>query len=165
MKDAEGEVVSTDELMAWMVENVSIPIFSLYNEVVVNGAVGGLVMSEEDQGEAAGQMMVRIAQGAHPSSVSERLSAKNLLAINLAAARRWNLPIPIAFPLAGRVYRELPSAEPGEFENLESSNPDASFSESGQKFSGDTWYNYGYNMSRDPGMMAEHESWVLRGGP
>ena len=152
VREGDGRVVPTNELMAWMVEHVSIPIFSLSNEAVINGAVGGLVMSEEDQGEAAGQMLVRIAQGAHPSSVSERLSAKNLLVINLAAARRWNLSIPIAFPLAGRVYRELPA--------VESIAP-----ESGHKFSGDTWYHYTYNSDRDPGMLAEHESWLLRGGP
>ena len=152
VQDPEGDVVPTDELMAWMVENVSIPIFSLFNEAVVNGAVGGLVTSEEDQGEAVAQMVVRIAQGAHPSSISERLTSKNLLAINLAAARRWNLPIPIAFPLAGRVYRELPTVQPPP-------------PESGHRFDGDTWYHYSYNLDRGPGMAAEHKSWMQRGGP
>ena len=151
VRDAKGVVVPSDELMAWMVEHVSIPIFSLSNEAVINGAVGGLVMSQEDQGQAAAQMMIRIARGAHPSSITERLSAKNLLAINLAAARRWNLPIPIAFPLAGRVYRELPTAQ-------------IPSPESGHRFDRDTWYNYSYNFS-DPGTLAEHNRWMSRGGP
>lgn len=152
VRDVDGTPVPSEEVMAWMVENVSIPIFSLFNEAVVNGAVGGLVTSEEDQGEAVAQMVVRIARGAHPSSISERLSSRNLLAINLAAARRWSLSIPIAFPLAGRVYRELPSAE-------------TIAPESGQMLDGDTWYNSGYNTGGDPGMLTEHKSWMLRGGP
>lgn len=161
VRDAEGVVLPSDELMAWMVEHVSIPIFSLSNEAVVNGAVGGLVMNQENQGEAVGRMMIRIAQGAHPSSLTERSASPNLLAINLAAARRWNLPIPIAFPLAGRVYRELPAAE--------SIAP-----ESGQKFNHlahlahfnrNPWYHYGYNPDSDPGILAEHNRWMSRGGP
>ncbi len=152
VRDVEGDVVPTKELMAWMVEHVSIPIFSLSHEAVINGAVGGLVMSEESQGEAAAQMVIRIARGAHPSSVTERLAVENLLAINLAAARRWHLSIPIAFPLAGRVYRELPADE--------SLAP-----ERGQNLGGDIWYNDGYNLDRDPGILVEHKSWLLRGGP
>ncbi len=111
--DNQGGYVEQEELMSWMLENAPVPVFSMSDLAVVNGAVAGLVSGGYDQGWAAGQIVVRIARGAHPSSIQADTFVRNRLVMNLAAARHWNLSIPIAFPLAAHVYRTLPEKQGG----------------------------------------------------
>lgn len=111
--DNRGGYVEQEELMAWMLENAPVPVFAMSDLAVVNGAVAGLVPGGYDQGWAAGQIAARIARGAHPSSIHADAFAHNRLVMNLAAARHWNLSIPIAFPLAAHVYRTLPGGQGG----------------------------------------------------
>ncbi len=111
--DNQGGYVEQEELMAWMLANSPVPVFSMSDLSVVNGAVAGLVSGGYDQGWAAGQIAARIARGAHPSSIQADAFVHNRLVMNLAAARHWNLSIPIAFPLAAHVYRTLPEEQGG----------------------------------------------------
>jgi hypothetical protein len=106
--DEDGRHIEDAELMSWMLENSPVPVFALTNQAVSNGAVGGLVGDGEAQGNAAAQLALQIVRGAHPSSLMPVLPPRNLLVINLPAARNWGLRIPIAFPIAARVYRTLP---------------------------------------------------------
>ncbi len=112
--DNVGRYVEQEELMAWMVENSPVPVFALSNQAVFQGAVAGLVPYGYDQGVAAAEIAVQIVQGSPPASIDVTPAQRNLLVMNLAAAYNWNLPIPIAFPLAARVYRTLPATQGGQ---------------------------------------------------
>ncbi|MBN2004943.1 MAG: hypothetical protein JXA21_16410 [Anaerolineae bacterium] len=109
----QGGYVEQEALMAWMLENSPVPVFSMSDLAVINGAVAGLVSGGYDQGWAAGQIVGRIAHGVHPSSIQSDIFVRNRLVMNLAAARYWDLSIPIAFPLAAHVYRTLPGGQGG----------------------------------------------------
>ncbi len=100
--------MESKEVMSWMLENSPVPVFALTNQAVIHGAVGGLVVYGYDQGSAAGELVVKIGEGTHPALIITKIPSRNLLAMNLAAVRHWNLQVPIAFPIAARVYRTLP---------------------------------------------------------
>lgn len=109
-----GRYVEGDRVMEWMVTRAPVPVFALSNDAVVRGAVGGLVSSGYAQGETTAPVAVQVAQGASPGAISARAPYRNLLAMNLPAARNWGLPIPVSFPLAARVYRTFPADQGGQ---------------------------------------------------
>lgn len=106
--DSRGHYVEQAELMAWMLENSAVPVFAMSETAVRSGAVAGLVAPGYDQGAAAAEVALRIAQGSHPASIRTAIPAHNTLVMNLAAAANWRLPIPVAFPLVAHVYTALP---------------------------------------------------------
>lgn len=108
LENQDGERLTGEEVMAWMLLNTPVPVFALSDLAVIDGAIGGLVVSGYNQGAMAVERILRIIQGTHPSAVSPYVTGHNLLSMNLAAARFWNLQIPITFPIAARVYEDLP---------------------------------------------------------
>ncbi|MGC9467069.1 MAG: ABC transporter substrate-binding protein [Anaerolineae bacterium] len=106
--DAQGEVVTGQAMMAWMLSNVSVPVFSLSETLVIDGAVGGLVSDAYKQGQAAGQIAARLAQHGGVEADSPLVGSGSRLVLNAAAARHWGLRIPALFPIAAEVYLSLP---------------------------------------------------------
>jgi ABC-type uncharacterized transport system substrate-binding protein len=102
--DGIGRLIDEREVMAWMFANSPVPVFALSNYAVVNGAVGGLVSYGYEEGVSVGEVVLRLAAGELPADIPVRGPARNLLAINLASTRHWNLRIPITFPIAARIY-------------------------------------------------------------
>jgi hypothetical protein len=96
------------EVMRWLLENSPVPVFGLWDFAISDGAVAGLVISGYDQGAAAADIIVQIAQGVSIASIEIRSPSRSLLAMNLAAAREWGMQIPVQFAMAARVYRTLP---------------------------------------------------------
>ncbi len=112
--DAAGRLVDEQEVITWMLENSPVPVFALTNIAIINGAVGGLVSYGYEEGVSVGEIVLRLAAGELPADIPIRGPARNLLAINLAATRHWNLRIPITFPIAARIYGTLPAAQGGQ---------------------------------------------------
>jgi ABC-type uncharacterized transport system substrate-binding protein len=112
--DAAGGLIDEKEVITWMLENSPVPIFALTDVAIVNGAVGGLVSYGYEEGVAVGQVVLRLAAGERPADIPIHRPARNLLAINLAATRRWNLRIPITFPIAARIYGAELAAQGGQ---------------------------------------------------
>jgi ABC-type uncharacterized transport system substrate-binding protein len=112
--DGASRLVDQDELMFWMLENSPVPVFAMSNYAVQKGAIAGLVPSGYEQGMSAGRIVVEFARGTRSLSGQPSTVSHNLLVMNLAAARNWNLRIPVAFPLAGRVYSTLPKSQGGQ---------------------------------------------------
>ncbi len=108
LQDAEGQWVGGDEVVAWTVRYSPVPIFGLSELTVYWGAVGGLTSSAYRQGEQAAQIVLRLLAGQHPSSMASWTVGHGVLAIDLGAARRWGLSVPVVFPLAGQVYTGIP---------------------------------------------------------
>lgn len=112
--DDAGNPIDEQEVIAWMLENSPVPVFALSNVAIINGAVGGLVSYGYEEGVSVGEIVMRLAAGDSPAGIEIRGPARNLLAVNLAASRRWNLRIPVTFPIAARIYGTLPVAEGGQ---------------------------------------------------
>jgi len=112
--DDTGRSLDEREVMAWMFAYSPIPVFALTNHAVVNGAVGGLVSYGYEEGVSVGNVVLRLAAGESPADIPIQGPERNLLAVNLASTRRWNLRIPITFPIAARIYGTQPAAQGGQ---------------------------------------------------
>ncbi len=112
--DAAGQLIDEKEVIAWMLENSPVPVFALTNIAIINGAVGGLVSYGYEEGVSVGEVVLRLAAGEQPADIPIHGPERNLLAINLASTRHWNLRIPVTFPIAARIYSSLPAAQGGQ---------------------------------------------------
>ena len=112
--DVAGRLIDEKEVITWMLENSPVPVFALTNIAIINGAVGGLVSYGYEEGVSVGEVVLRLATGERPADIPISGPARNLLAINLASTRHWNLRIPITFPIAARIYGTLPAAQGGQ---------------------------------------------------
>jgi two-component system cell cycle sensor histidine kinase/response regulator CckA len=111
--DDAGRLINEQEVITWMLDNSPVPVFALSNVAIINGAVGGLVSYGYEEGVSVGEIVSRLAAGESPVDIEIRGPARSLLAVNMAAAHRWNLRIPITFPLAARIYSTLPASQGG----------------------------------------------------
>lgn len=103
--------VSEADMMRWTLGYAPVPVFALTGPPVAYGAVGGLVTNGYEQGYLAGEMAVQfVVEGAPDEPL---VVAPNRLTLNAAAARYWELPIPILFPIAAEVHEYLPSVQGG----------------------------------------------------
>ena len=112
--DATGRLIDEKEVITWMLENSPVPVFALTNIAIINGAVGGLVSYGYEEGVSVGEVVLRLAAGERPDNIPIRGPDRNLLAINLASTRHWDLRIPITFPIAARIYGTELAAQGGQ---------------------------------------------------
>ncbi len=113
LKDRAENTISDREALQWTLQNAPIPVFGLWAETTLEGAVGGLALTQYEQGVTAAEMSLRIAQGASPSSILATQPARNSLTLNFAAIEHWELRIPLAFLTTARIYRRFPALEEG----------------------------------------------------
>jgi len=112
--DDAGRLVNERDVIAWMFAYSPVPVFALSNYAIVNGAVGGLVSYGYEEGVSVAEVVLRLAAGERPADIPITGPARNLLAINLPSTRRWDLRIPIMFPIAARIYGTEPAAQGGQ---------------------------------------------------
>jgi len=91
VRDASGNLVAPDEVLRWTLLNSTAPVFGLWHNTVTSGAVAGLVLSGGEQGKAVANLVREIAGGADPAVLLPQRPERNVLALNLAAARHWEL--------------------------------------------------------------------------
>ena len=113
LKDREDNTISDREALQWTLQNAPVPVFGLWVETTLEGAVGGLVLISYEQGVTAAEMALHIAQGASPSSIPATQPARNSLTLNFAAIEHWELRIPLVFLTTARIYRRFPALEEG----------------------------------------------------
>jgi ABC-type uncharacterized transport system substrate-binding protein len=114
LPDRNGEPVSEQVMMAWMYDHAPVPVFALWNSAVIDGAVGGLVVDRFQQGNLAAQLALGVARD-HDVSGTDQAMGMNRLVLNAAAARYWDLQIPVLFPIIAHVYNSVPVAQEGTF--------------------------------------------------
>jgi len=105
LRDEKGMLVPEPFALRWTLQNSPIPVFASWLDAVNSGAVGGLVLSNYDQGTAAANIVLRILNGAHPSSILAAPPGQNTLIMNLAAANHWELQVPLEFLTAAQIYQ------------------------------------------------------------
>lgn len=91
VRDAAGMPVPPQEVLRWTLLNSRVPVFGLWQDTVVNGAVGGLVLLGEEQGRKAAQLLLQQLGGAKVTDLQLVSPERNMLAINLRAAEHWRL--------------------------------------------------------------------------
>jgi len=112
--DASGEPVPAEQVLRWTLYNSPVPVFGLWRDTVRTGAVGGLTLTAEAQGAHVARILNWQVEGVALSTILPEVPDRNSLAINLAAARHWELDIPTQFILAAEIYETLPRLEGGQ---------------------------------------------------
>ncbi|HRT32279.1 MAG TPA: ABC transporter substrate binding protein [Anaerolineae bacterium] len=107
--DAAGALVPPDEVLRWTLLNSEAPVFGLWQETVTRGAVGGLVLSGEEQGKSAARLALRIVGGTDPAALLPQRPERNILTLNLAAARHWGLLAPFELLVTASVGGTFPA--------------------------------------------------------
>ncbi len=68
-QDGEGHFFPTDETIAFIQKETSFPIFSVWEMMVGNGAIGGSVLRAEHHGKQAAELAIEILKGKAPASI------------------------------------------------------------------------------------------------
>lgn len=104
LHDERGVVLEGVDVMAWTVENSAIPVVSLWDMGVIEGGLGGSVISGEAQGYEAGLMAARILQGESPQDIAVTMPRRGKLVLNSAAVQHWNVQIPLDLIEVSTIY-------------------------------------------------------------
>lgn len=94
LRDADDNPVHEDTVMQWTVENSTIPIVPFWEFSIPFGALGGAVISGENQGYEAAQLAMQVMSGTPISELDIVTPPEGKLIINEAAVARWNVAIP-----------------------------------------------------------------------
>ena len=86
LKDEHGNTVDSSSVTRWTVENSRVPVFSILDFVVEDGAIGGVVNSGFDEGFQAGVIASRILHGEPPANIGVEESMKGSVMLNVDAA-------------------------------------------------------------------------------
>ena len=91
----EGANVDGEEVLAWTSENSPVPVFAFWEmSVGKDKAVGGMVLSGEVQGRAAGEIVMKILDGTPVSSISPVIPAQGEFVFSQYELDRWKIRLP-----------------------------------------------------------------------
>lgn len=94
--DEDGNSIPQEDVMTWTIENSAIPVVSFWEYAVLDGALGGPVISGDVQGEEAAQKAIRILNGESPAQVGIDAPVRGKLTLNTETMVRWEIVIPYA---------------------------------------------------------------------
>jgi ABC-type uncharacterized transport system substrate-binding protein len=95
LRDAAGDHVPSDEVLAWSSANAPVPVFGYWDFTVGRGrAVGGLVDSGRPQGKAAAELVLKILAGARPGSLYPVIPKDGQFVFSRSEMRRWGILLP-----------------------------------------------------------------------
>lgn len=83
----KGEL-SVQESLLFITRNTDAPVYSLWECTIMNGVLGGVVISHREQGEIAGSMLLKMFYGRTPKI---RLSSPNLVCFDAKVMRKYHL--------------------------------------------------------------------------
>lgn len=83
----KGEL-SVQESLLFISKNTKAPIYSLWECTIINGVLGGVVISHREQGEIAGSMLLKMFYGKTPKV---KLSSPNLVCFDAKIMRKYDL--------------------------------------------------------------------------
>lgn len=89
--DATGRRFFTSQLAQLLAPVASVPVYVLGASALGNGALGGVVVVPEDLGVRAGQLALRVLQGARPETLPIAVVTKGTPMVDWRALQRWNI--------------------------------------------------------------------------
>lgn len=95
LSDMGGNSMSQQAVMSWTASISRVPIVSLWDFGVMDGALGGSVISARTQGTEAGAIVAEILAGTPPSEIPYVAPSRGSLVLNLDAIERWDVAIPL----------------------------------------------------------------------
>ncbi len=104
LRDADDHPVHEDTVMQWTVENSVIPIVPFWEFSIPFGALGGAVISGENQGYEAAQLAMQVANGTPITELDIITPPEGKLIINEAAVEHWNVAIPDDLRAESQLY-------------------------------------------------------------
>lgn len=86
LKDKEGKTLDLKEVTEWTVDNSHVPVFSVFNFAIKDGAIGGVVNSGFEEGLQAGKIAKKILSGISIENVAVEHSEKGKNILNIGTA-------------------------------------------------------------------------------
>jgi signal transduction histidine kinase len=90
-RDATGQPFFTSQLVQTLAPSASVPVYVLGGWAFGSGAVGGSVVDPEDLGTRAGQLALRVLNGADPESLPIEVATKGTPTVDWRALQRWHI--------------------------------------------------------------------------
>lgn len=91
----DGKHVDSEELLEWTSANSGIPVFAFWRMSVGKGkAVGGMVLCGEEQGRAAGNMVLEILEGKPTNRISPVTPDRGRFVFSRSELARWKIRLP-----------------------------------------------------------------------
>ncbi|MDY0020295.1 MAG: PAS domain S-box protein, partial [Anaerolineae bacterium] len=104
-RDAAGEVLAPEEVIALVSETSPVPVFVHSDMYMGYGAVGGKVVSSVYQGEAAGGIAAQLLQGKPISHFPIQLVGPTTYIFDAIQLKRWDIP-DSALPEGSRIINQ-----------------------------------------------------------
>lgn len=93
--DIDGRNIPAEQVMAWTVENATVPLFSFWDfSVGKDMTAGGLVLSGEEQGRLAGAIAQQILSGADPSRIYPKTAEQGRYLFSRNRLNQYQLTLP-----------------------------------------------------------------------
>lgn len=90
-RDGSGRNFSLEKGLAFVTENCRVPVYTLWQFMVKQGVLGGMVVSGFTQGEKAARMAVRILKGEPPEHIPVLRKSPNRLVFDHDAMVRFGI--------------------------------------------------------------------------
>jgi signal transduction histidine kinase len=89
-RDVQGTQFKSSEIGPLVASAANAPVFSFYDVFLNHGEVGGYLSNLDEQGRVAGEMALKILQGARPQDIP-RVKGVNTYMFDWQAVKRWGL--------------------------------------------------------------------------
>ncbi|TIH18469.1 hypothetical protein D0S45_04430 [Marinifilum sp. JC120] len=91
----DGHNIDGEEVLRWTSENSPVPVFAFWEmSVGKDKAVGGMVLSGEVQGRAAGKIVMKILDGVPVSSIQPVIPTQGEFVFSQSELDRWKIRLP-----------------------------------------------------------------------
>ncbi len=91
ISDVHGQTFYMAQLAQMLAPSASVPVYVLGGWVLGSGAVGGSVVDSEDLGTRAGQLALRVLNGARPEQLPVEMATRGTPMVDWRALQRWGI--------------------------------------------------------------------------
>jgi len=91
INDVNGQTFYMSQLAQTLAPVASVPVYVLGGWVLGSGVVGGSVVDSEDLGTRAGQLALRVLNGAKPEDLPIEVATKGTPMVDWRALQRWGI--------------------------------------------------------------------------
>ncbi len=91
-RDEDGVFLDYDEVAKILVDTANAPMYSVWDFYLGYGIVGGMLTSASTQGEAAGNMAIRVLNGEPVKDIPVLIESPNLYLFDYRLLKKWYIP-------------------------------------------------------------------------
>ncbi|WP_432736248.1 ABC transporter substrate-binding protein [Maridesulfovibrio sp. FT414] len=91
----DGKYIDSEEVLDWTSANTPVPLFAFWRmSVGKEKAIGGMVISGEEQGAAAGRLVLKILHGTPVQSLRPVIPEQGRFVFSKSELERWRIRLP-----------------------------------------------------------------------